>query len=357
MASENLEPAKARFIRVSKNCQDTLIDFVDFHPGDIVILKTQPPSSSVQAIQNLEHLLKDDTTARLFNSLKLGDLNKILYRCENEERDDSDGNCGVYVIPNYGPLVYSGLQGVASLLSQIRVNDDLGHPLCCNLRAGNWLLDYIVNRLLREDSTREVGLYLKTAFQYVKDLPRNLIPRFFDIVVMVVTIRASNKVWELMNEFVQSGSPFIKQLSLATLQVTGHCKSGYLPGAKDTVSLSAGLPHFSTGYMRNWGRDTFIALPGVYLVTGRYEEAKQTILAYASVMRHGLIPNLLDKGTHARYNCRDATWFWLYAVVRYCQLVPGGEAILKEKVSRMYPNDLSLPVLDDSVVSQFPVHD
>ena len=62
------------------------------------------------------------------------------------------------------------------------------------------------------------------------------------------------------------------------------------------------------------------------------QEARDIILAFASVTRHGLIPNLMDGGRNPRYNARDATWWFLQAVQDYCRLAPEGTELLKAKV-------------------------
>ena len=95
--------------------------------------RTVPFNETTVALKNLSLLLNSAELLNVVSKLDLISLNYVLYRCKEEE-----GGC--YNIPGYGDLVYAGLQGIASLLDTVSVNNDLGHPICTNLREGNWLM-------------------------------------------------------------------------------------------------------------------------------------------------------------------------------------------------------------------------
>lgn len=358
----------------------TQLNFVNFQPGSVVAIRVSLHANIKPALAKLHNTISIVTSQRssdirvIVSRMNLVDLNKALYRCDQEERDETSNRFDVYDIPGYGPLVYAGLQGIISLLADIRPNNDLGHPMCINLRQGNWLIDYTWQRLKEDEGTRTLGEWLEEATEPFKLIPRYLVPSYFDVIIVNVYMILLEQCYNLMSSFVKEGSTFVKILSLISIQMGGIVKSAPLPDLSPNIdppkpkikqyngeseqicmTLSAGLPHFTTGYMRNWGRDTFIALRGLLILTGRHAEARFIILGYAGTMRHGLIPNLLDKGKNARYNCRDALWWWLYTIQCYIQEVPNGLKILTEKVSRLFPTDDS-PPLPAGQVDQ-PLHD
>jgi len=83
---------------------------------------------------------------------------------------------------------------------------------------------------------------------------------------------------------------------------------------KDSLStIIAGYPWFT-----DWGRDTMIALPGLTLVTKRFDEARNILEAFAQVCDQGMIPNRFpDHGEIPDYNSVDATLWYVHAIDRY----------------------------------------
>lgn len=185
-------------------------------------------------------------------------------------------------------------------------------------------------------------------------MPRKALIAYLDWIVSSLYSWVAIRVLAGVPEPLRStNDPFVIRLCLATLQFYGYVPSSPLIHGTNHPSLAAGLPHFSTEYMRAWGRDTFLSLKGCLLAPGRYQEAKEEILGFARVMCHGLIPNLLDSGNNPRYNARDATWFFLQSVQDYCSVAPEGNEFLQTSVSLKYsdvfPSDSKVETIADLI--------
>jgi predicted glycogen debranching enzyme len=78
-------------------------------------------------------------------------------------------------------------------------------------------------------------------------------------------------------------------------------------------TVIAGYPWFT-----DWGRDTFISLPGLCLVTGRLDVAWQVIAAFAAHISEGMVPNRFpDIGERPEYNTIDASLWFIHAIGLY----------------------------------------
>lgn len=340
-------------VRVDVKGEDTTITVRErFPPGSIALFETWIPAA--------EHSSGLDTfvtsgAKEAFAELDLIDLNFLLYRCEAEERDATDGRDGVYDIPGHGKLVYAGLQGWWSILKDVIRDNNLAHPLCQNLRDGQWALDYIIGRLERASKNElyhrveKPTVWIRERLDAVRKIPSFLLPRYFGLVMRAAYVAAWERGLSLMNENVQKGQWFLQSLAMVSIQEQGFVKSASLYPKTLVPSLAAGLPHFAVEWARCWGRDVFISLRGLLLGTGRFEEAKEHIKAFASVLKHGMIPNLLASGRTPRYNSRDSIWFFLQCIQDYTKLAPNGLEILQEKTKRRFlPYDDTWFDADDS---------
>jgi len=81
----------------------------------------------------------------------------------------------------------------------------------------------------------------------------------------------------------------------------------------DSKSVIAGYHWFA-----DWGRDTLISLPGLTLVTKRFDDAKQILRGFSKFLKNGLIPNtFIDKDSSILYNTVDASLWYIDRVYQY----------------------------------------
>src|SRR5882672_1244328 len=114
----------------------------------------------------------------------------------------------------------------------------------------------------------------------------------------------------------------------------------YIVNGRHGKTIMAGYPWFT-----DWGRDTFIALRGLCLATGRLADARDILLAWASSVSEGMLPNLFpDHGTKAEYNSVDASLWYVIAIHDLLAACDSNTGIVSAKDERAF-QDAILAIL------------
>jgi predicted glycogen debranching enzyme len=91
-------------------------------------------------------------------------------------------------------------------------------------------------------------------------------------------------------------------------------------GNRGGRTIIAGYPWFT-----DWGRDTFVALRGLCLATGRLEEARSILVAWAGAVSEGMLPNRFpDQGQQPEFNSVDASLWFVVAAYEYMKVAAKG---------------------------------
>ncbi len=126
----------------------------------------------------------------------------------------------------------------------------------------------------------------------------------FDIGPFIYNVLHPAHVWESKDStlalFKSAANSFVKQVD-GKVQIWASGNADVIP--------------------KEWGRDTFISLPGLLLATGRFDDAKNCIRKFADKQhkKNGLIPNRVFDDQHIEYNSVDSSMWFIQAVKKYVE--------------------------------------
>ena len=100
VASNHIEGTFCTREKVSEERE--VLNFHFMPPSFTCILKVKSRSYVKRAVQKLNNMNLDPRLHSLYQSVPESGLNHVLFRCEPEERDISQGKRGPYGLENYG---------------------------------------------------------------------------------------------------------------------------------------------------------------------------------------------------------------------------------------------------------------
>ncbi len=210
-------------------------------------------------------------------------------------------------------------------------NDYIGHP---------YLFDEGVFRTLNYQGCPELFISVPGSsfhemkdwyynFEYEEELQRGLDFKedLFTHGKFSVALRSKSKFGVIVSTDDPTGKNafklFQKEKKRREQLVAGYLNENLkrLAFAADQFVVNRGrLKTIIAGYhwFSDWGRDTMIALPGLCLVTKRFDDAKNILNAFAASVSEGMIPNRFpDFGEAPEYNTVDATLWFFHAIYQY----------------------------------------
>jgi len=138
---------------------------------------------------------------------------------------------------------------------------------------------------------------------------------------------ASSSATDLAEQLAQG--ELARRSSFATPHLCAA--DAYLVRRGPGKTIIAGYPWFG-----DWGRDTFISMRGLCLATGRLEEARDILTAWAGTVSQGMLPNrFLDQGDVPEYNSVDASLWYIIVVHEFLEAAGNDPALTADK-DRLY---------------------
>lgn len=109
----------------------------------------------------------------------------------------------------------------------------------------------------------------------------------------------------------------------------------YLVRRGKGMTIVAGYPWFT-----DWGRDTFIAMRGLTIATGRLLESRAILLEWAGAVSEGMLPNRFvdHAGERPEFNSVDASLWYVVAVHDYLEALKASGATLSHEDYRAFAN-------------------
>ena len=202
----------------------------------------------------------------------------------------------------------------------------LGRGLLILKVENNTLLEgciTLVNRdkIIKKSKFKALCTYVYVSFDSERDYTEDELTAIID---------EHKKYFEKINRHFDfdMGDPYINK-ALFWADING---SALYIKDRDDQGIWAGLPWFR----QNWGRDTFIALPGLLLVNGFFDEARGVIASFVkhqnldkTSCNYGRIPNIYRSNGKSIFNTADSNLYLIRDIWSYL-LYTGDKEFIKE---------------------------